>query len=238
MNPAPDRRGSPRLKPYHQPDDSGDDPVRSRGWGALGLALTLLLGACAGWPQGAVPGQPAAALPLDPAASSETSNIRFASQEAPSRQWSGRFSVSLRAPDPGGTNESAQGRFQLEAAGDPRERTLSLILTSPFGQRIAQGSRQANGDSHLQLADGRILRDASLDGVVEQALGWPLPLERLPQWLDDRFEDVVLRDAQGSVSQAVDSGWLIEREPGRWALARTHPRGQLRVVLVLDRTGG
>jgi hypothetical protein len=80
-----------------------------------------------------------------------------------------------------------------------------------------------------------VLRDISLDGVVEQALGWPLPLERLPQWLDDRFDEIVLRDAQGAITQAVDSGWLIEREPGRWSLVRNHAKGHLRVVLVLDR---
>ncbi|MFN5510078.1 MAG: lipoprotein insertase outer membrane protein LolB [Burkholderiales bacterium] len=195
----------------------------------------MVLSACAGLPEGTTRSASAGASPSSAAVGSEQSSIRFASQEAAPRQWSGRFSVSLRATEPGGANESAQGRFQLEAAGDSQQRSLSLILTSPFGQRIAQGSRQIDGASRLELADGRVLRDGSLDGVVEQALGWPLPLERLPQWLDDRFEEVVLRDAQGTVSQAVDSGWLIEREPGRWALARTHARGQLRVILVLDR---
>lgn len=200
------------------------------------ILCTLALSACAGLPAGpadTVSGgtTPSGSSPQNDASSS----VRFASQEEAPRQWSGRFSVSLRAADPGAANESAQGRFQLEAAGDIAQRALSLTLTSPFGQRIAQGSRQSNGASRLELADGRVLRDNSLDGVVEQALGWPLPLERLPQWLDDRFEEVVLRDAKGTVSQAVDSGWLIEREPGRWALARTHARGQLRVILVLDR---
>ena len=202
---------------------------------ALLLACALGLSACAGLPEGPAGGSAPGAGPAQGVAQAEQSSIRFASQEAPPRHWSGRFSVSLRATEPGGANESAQGRFQLEAAGDPQQRALSLILTSPFGQRIAQGSRQTDGASRLELADGRVLRDGSLDGVVEQALGWPLPLERLPQWLDDRFEEVILRDAQGGISQAVDSGWLIEREPGRWALARTHARGQLRVILLLDR---
>ncbi|MFN5882348.1 MAG: lipoprotein insertase outer membrane protein LolB, partial [Burkholderiales bacterium] len=147
--------------------------MRTRMERAIGLMGVVLLGACAGLPEG--PAQNAA-----PATQAEQSAIRFASQEAAPRQWSGRFSVSLRATEPGGANESAQGRFQLEAAGDSQQRSLSLILTSPFGQRIAQGSRQIDGASRLELADGRVLRDGSLDGVVEQALGWPLPLERLP----------------------------------------------------------
>lgn len=201
----------------------------------IGLACAVALSACTGLPEGPATGAPTAPATAAVAAQPEQPTFRFASQETPPRHWSGRFSVSLRASEPGAANESAQGRFQLEAAGDPQQRSLSLTLTSPFGQRIAQGSRQSDGASRLELADGRVLRNGSLDGVVEQALGWPLPLERLPQWLDDHFEEVVLRDAQGTVSQAVDSGWLIEREPGRWALARTHVRGQLRVILVLDR---
>jgi hypothetical protein len=71
--------------------------------------------------------------------------------------------------------------------------------------------------------------------VLEQALGWPLPIERLPDWLDDRFEHVLERAPDGRPSVAQDSGWRIEREPRRWTLARPHPQGRLRVVLLLDR---
>ena len=210
---------------------------------AAGVMGTVVLAACVSLPDSGMPssGQSRSESANNPAqligqdTSAVRSNLRFASQEASPKVWSGRFSVSLRASEAGGSNESAQGRFQLEASGEPPERSLALTLSSPFGQRIAQGSRQADGASRLALADGRVLRDISLDGVVEQALGWPLPLERLPQWLDDRFDEIVLRDAQGAITQAVDSGWLIEREPGRWSLVRNHAKGHLRVVLVLDR---
>jgi outer membrane biogenesis lipoprotein LolB len=205
--------------------------VRRLARAAIVLA-SLMLGACAGVPSS--PSRSSADAPTLQSGSPATP-LRFGYQEAPPRQWTGRFSVSLRANEPVGQNESGVGRFQLEARGDPAERQLVLILTTPFGQRIAQGQRQADGSSRLELADGRVLRNASLDAVVEQALGWPLPLERLPQWLDDRFEEVILRDPTGGISEALDSGWLIEREPGRWALSRSHERGQLRVVLVLDR---
>ena len=71
--------------------------------------------------------------------------------------------------------------------------------------------------------------------MLEQALGWPLPIERLPDWLDDRFDRITDRDAAGLVLAAQDSGWRIEREPLRWSLERDAPAGRLRVVLILDR---
>jgi outer membrane biogenesis lipoprotein LolB len=150
------------------------------------------------------------------------------------RDWSGRFSVTLTAPS-ADRQDAAAGRFALTALPTPAGRSLALELTSPFGQTIATGERAPDGRSTLKLADGRTVEASTLDGVLERALGWPLPIERLPDWLDDRFEAVTSRDAQGRVTAATDSGWRIEREPLRWALQRIHGEGLLRVVLVLDR---
>ena len=149
------------------------------------------------------------------------------------RDWSGRFSVTLTAPA-ADRQDAAAGRFLLTALPTPTGRSLAIELTSPFGQTIATGERAPDGASTLRLADGRTVRAPSLDGVLERALGWPLPIERLPDWLDDRFESVTARDTQGRVTAALDSGWRIEREPQRWALQRIHGDGLLRVVLVLD----
>jgi outer membrane lipoprotein LolB len=151
------------------------------------------------------------------------------------REWAGRFSVLVQDDGFDGRRDGAVGRFHLSSAPSLDGRTLALELTSPFGQLLASGRRLADGRSTLSLANGRTLEAPSLDAVLEQALGWPLPIERLPDWLDDRFEQVLERDGQGQVVSASDSGWRIEREPGRWALERARPAGRLRVVLVLDR---
>ena len=151
------------------------------------------------------------------------------------RDWTGRFSVTLSSDVPGGRQDAAGGRFTLLARPAPAGRTLELQLTSPFGQTVAEARRAPDGASSLTLSDGRTLRAPTLDAVIEQALGWPLPIERLPDWLDDRFQAVLARDTQGGVALASDSGWHIEREPRRWAFQRPHADGQLRVVLVLDR---
>jgi len=151
------------------------------------------------------------------------------------REWSGRFAISRTSADPGAPQEAAAGRFELAAVPVPGGRRLELALTSPFGQTVATGRREPDGASTLRLADGRTLQAATLDGLVERALGAPLPVERLPDWLDDRFESVLERDSEGRPTLASDSGWRIEREPRRWALQRAHADGTLRVVLLLDR---
>jgi outer membrane biogenesis lipoprotein LolB len=151
------------------------------------------------------------------------------------REWAGRFSVRLQSGDPTGRQDAADGRFTLSEQPAPGGRRLELALSSPFGQTMANASRQPDGSATLTLADGRSLSASSLDALLERALGWPLPVERLPDWLDDRFETVVARDAQGAVTTAADSGWRIEREPRRWTLQRPQGAGALRVVLLLDR---
>lgn len=158
-----------------------------------------------------------------------------ASSEPGARDWAGRFSVIVDSAVPGERQDAAAGRFTLSARGAPGTRSLDLELVSPFGQTLATGRRAPDGHATLTLSDGRRLEAASLDGLLRQALGWPLPIERLPDWLDDRFETVRERDPGGGVRLAEDSGWRIEREPRRWALQRPHEGGRLRVVLVLDR---
>ncbi len=158
-----------------------------------------------------------------------------AAEAAPpeAHDWSGRFSVLL-AHTATDRQDAAAGRFLLSTQSTPEGPTLWLELASPLGQTLVSGRREANGLATLQLSDGRKLRAHGLDALIQEALGWPLPIERLPDWLNDRFEAVVARDADGGVTRATDQGWRIERDPGRWALQRAVPDGSLRIVLVLD----
>jgi outer membrane lipoprotein LolB len=151
------------------------------------------------------------------------------------REWSGRFAVSLKPDGADSREEGGGGRFMLTRTASEPKASLELQLLSPFGQVMASGRRRPDGRATLTLANGSMLQAASLDAVIEQALGWSLPVERLTDWLDDRFEDVISRDAQGQVMSARDSGWFIRREPRRWELERSQPTGRLRVILVLDR---
>ena len=164
----------------------------------------------------------------------------LATELAP-REWAGRFSVSSQfsvASQSSGVDtrqEAAVGRFLLTSVPSSGGRTLDLILQSPFGQTLANAHRLPDGTASLVMANGRTLTAGSLDALLEQAIGWPLPIERLTDWLDDRFERVLTRDSAGQITSATDSGWQISREPNRWMLVRPRPDGELRVVLVLDR---
>jgi outer membrane lipoprotein LolB len=151
------------------------------------------------------------------------------------REWAGRFSVSSQSNAVDGPQDAAVGRFLLTSVPTSAGRTLDLMLQSPFGQTLANARRLPDGTASLVLADGRSLAAGSLDALLEQAIGWPLPVERLTDWLDDRFEQVLTRDSAGLITSATDSGWQISREPNRWILVRPRTDGQLRVVLVLDR---
>jgi outer membrane biogenesis lipoprotein LolB len=182
---------------------------------ATALALTLGLGGCAVAPPAPPPAAPVA---IDAV-----------------REWAGRFSVISRPDTPEANQEAGAGRFVLVSRPAPGGRTLELDVVTPFGQTIATGRRAPDGSATMTLADGRRIEAPSLDALLERALGWPLPVERLPAWLDDRFETVLERDIEGRPRLAQDSGWRIEREPRRWALQRSHAGGTLRVVLVLDR---
>ena len=151
------------------------------------------------------------------------------------REWAGRFSVSSQSNGVDTRQDAAVGRFLLTSVPGSGGRTLDLTLQSPFGQTLANARRLPDGTASLVMANGRTLTAGSLDALLEQAIGWPLPVERLTDWLDYRFERVLTRDSAGQITSATDSGWEISREPNRWTLVRPRPDGQLRVVLVLDR---
>lgn len=184
---------------------------------AVAVGLALAIGAAGG----------CAIVPPAPVTQAQT--------PATVREWSGRFATTVESNLPGGGQDAAAGRFALVSRPVVGGRRLEIALSSPFGQTLATGYRDVSGASTLKMADGRTLSAPTLDALMERALGWPLPIERLPDWLDDRFESILARDSQGRVSLAEDSGWRIEREPRRWALQRPHGDSRLRVVLVLDR---
>jgi outer membrane biogenesis lipoprotein LolB len=147
------------------------------------------------------------------------------------RDWSGRFSVTLQPHVPDAASDNSGGRFELTAFGP----AMNLTLYSPFGQTIASAERRPDGSASLQLADGRRLHAENLDRLLHRALGHPMPVERLPDWLDRRFEQVLRRDAAGEPIDALDSGWRIRLDDRRWQMQRIEPTGTLTVLLLLDR---
>jgi outer membrane lipoprotein LolB len=179
---------------------------------AIAVTAPLLVAGCA-TPQ---PPAPATAQAADP--------------QAP-REWQGRFQVAVLSFDPNLPADTSSGRFELVAVGE----SLRLALFTPFGQTVAFAGRHADGSATLELADGRRLTARSLDDLLQRALGYPLPIERLPHWLERRFEQVISHDREGVPVDALDSGWRIRMDARRWELVRPQPTGSLQVLLLLDR---
>ena len=175
----------------------------------LGLLMAIVAG-CATTPAGRVVPQSAEiALPLELA---------------------GRFSTTYIATLPETKRESASGRFALFK--DASRLTVDLI--SPFGQTIARAEHVDGSPATLLTADNRRFTGATLDEVFERAIGIRVPAEKLPDWLSDRFEQVVMRSADGQDVKARDSGWDIERSGGRWDLVWHEGTQRIEVRLLLD----
>jgi outer membrane lipoprotein LolB len=145
-------------------------------------------------------------------------------------ELNGRFSTTYTASLPETKRESASGRFELFK--DASRLTVDLI--SPFGQTIARAEHKIGSPATLQTADNRRFTGASLDEVFERAIGIRVPAEKLPDWLSDRFEEVVERSADGSRIKARDAGWDIERSGIRWDLVWHEGTQRIEVRLLLD----
>ena len=155
---------------------------------------------------------------------------------------SGRLSVHYQS---GGQNEALHGSFVW--AQNP-ERT-NITLLSPFGQTMAMIDVTPGGATLTQA--GRPARAATdPDALAAQALGWPLPVAGLRQWLQgfginakgERFiatpqaADVATRD--GWQIRYVDwqnDGPQAPIRPKRIDLARsTQQAGDVSIRIVID----
>ena len=144
--------------------------------------------------------------------------------EAP---WtSGRLSLRVDAT-PERIAQSLSATFELRGAGDRGE----LRLSSPLGTLMAAAT-WAPGQAVLRSPEGE-RRFVSLDDLARQALGEPLPLAALPDWLAGRPWPEAPHESQpGGFGQL---GWRVqtERLAEGWISARrvAPPAVQLRVKL-------
>lgn len=126
----------------------------------------------------------------------------------------------------------------------------TITILSPLGQILSTIDISADGATLLQA--GRPPRTASdVDALAEQALGWPLPVSGLRQWLQGFAIDA---NQQAFVAAAADDhvttrdGWRIryviwqddnqlppQSRPKRIDLERqTEQAGKVAIRIVLD----
>ena len=159
-------------------------PVRA----AAMVALPLLLGGCAAW-------QPASLPP---------SVAQAARSFHPSLAATGRLSV--RYEDRSGP-QALHGSFQWNQVPDETH----ITLLSPLGQTVARIAVTPAG-AVLEQASRPPLDAGNADALTAQALGWPLPVAGLRDWLqgfgsDAQGRSFVASPQSGTFTTA--DGWRL-----------------------------
>ncbi|WP_194711450.1 lipoprotein insertase outer membrane protein LolB [Noviherbaspirillum soli] len=188
------------------------------------LALPIFLAACAGVPP---------AAPVLP----ESSVTRAYQQSV---DINGRMSVRYQI---NGRDEALHGSFEWRQRPD----NTQLTLLSPLGQTLAQIMVTPDGAT-LTQAGQPPLSAADADALASQALGWPLPVAGLRDWLQGMVtvpggKRVAL--APGNDGDIVSAdGWRLRfpawedgapARPRRIDLARsTEQAGDVALRLVID----
>ncbi len=128
----------------------------------------------------------------------------------PVRQWSGRMSLQVE----GEARQSFSAGFELR--GSPAAGTLEL--TTPLGGTAALLEWSSDG-ARLRVPGEPVRSASSLDELARQALGTPVPVAALFDWLDGRPTEAL--------------GWqadLSRQASGRLQARRLQPPAELRLV--------
>jgi outer membrane lipoprotein LolB len=143
-----------------------------------------------------------------------------------------------------GKEESIHGSF--EWAQTPRH--IALALLSPLGQTLA-AVEIAPGAATLTQANQPPRSAADADTLIADALGWPLPVSGLRDWLQGFAADAsgkhILAAPQAGDAVTTQDGWRLHyvswesdgaaRRPKRIDLDRyTAQAGQVSVRIVID----
>lgn len=90
--------------------------------------------------------------------------------------------------------EAASGRVAWRHSGGGDD----LLISNPIGQGLAEITGR-RGNYTLRTADGKEFNAPDAESLTEQALGWPLPLSGLPEWIRGR-------EAAGAPAQRTMNG--------------------------------
>src|SRR5690606_8594181 len=117
----------------------------------------------------------------------------------------GRFAVTVTEAT--GQQQAVQGGFTWRDDGQ----RYQLDLTNPLGSTEARVEGRP-GHATLTKADGTVLRAETPDALAEEALGGPVPVASLRDWLRGRVAEGAAvsrleRDAQGRPVSFEQDGW-------------------------------
>lgn len=143
---------------------------------------------------------------------------------------SGRFAISETRTLPETRSNHQNGRFRLDRTPEG----TFFTLYSPFGQTVVRAAQQPGLPAWLETAQKQRYTGDTLDDVLKQAIGIPIPASRLPDWLSDRFERVIERSADGRRIRAKEGDWAVERSDRRWFIHWQQQDYRLDIRLVVD----
>lgn len=162
-----------------------------RCWWSLALVLLALLAGCAQ--------QPTWEASPDARARWEARAPRLAALD--DWQLAGRF---------GFTRHKDAFAASLDWQQSPAR--YQLALTGPLGQPVATLSGE--GDHHRIDIGGRVLTGDSVADLLDKAIGYPLPVEKLRYWIrglpDPQANDTRTLDGEGRLSRLEDDGWTVD----------------------------
>lgn len=133
-------------------------------------------------------------------------------------------------------DESASGRVTWRHSDADDD----LLISTPLGQGIAEITRR-EGVYTLVAADRQRFTASDPERLTEQALGYALPLDGLPDWLRGRAQPGVPAESRFDgqrLAELRQQGWTIEylayEDDGRLPIRLRLTRGALDIRLAIE----
>jgi outer membrane lipoprotein LolB len=139
---------------------------------------------------------------------------------------SGRLSLRYEVR---GSNQSSHGSFSWEQNAD----NTSIQLRSPLGQTVAVIEMNAQQARLLRGGQPAIASD-NADTLIQEVLGWPLPIGGLKNWLQGFVlgatgQLVAVKPSDAAVTVNTIDGWQIQYQ--QWQADQDHSLHPKRIDL-------
>jgi outer membrane lipoprotein LolB len=138
-----------------------------------------------------------------------TSNAATAVTAQTSRAYQGRFAIQYN--DQNGQQRNAYGNFTWQETGD----TVTLQLRNPLGQTLAIVT-SSPASATLELPNRQPLTADNVSTLMQNALGFVLPVEGLRYWLQpspaptSRAKTEKDPEQPSRLKQITQDGWTID----------------------------
>jgi outer membrane lipoprotein LolB len=138
-----------------------------------------------------------------------TSNAATSVTAQTTRSYQGRFAVQYN--DQNGTQRNAYGNFSWQETGD----TVTIQLRNPLGQTLAIVTSSPSSAT-LELPNRQPLTADNVSTLMQNALGFALPVEGLRYWLQpspaptSRAKTEKDPDQPSRLKQITQDGWTID----------------------------